>query len=486
MKSLPNRIVVIISIYFVILAEQFYKNYQQLQETDLYYASFISLGLIFLAIALWNWYLTKRVKDKSDELYRQANYDTLTGLPNGRMMRRELKAMLDRGDPFSVIFFDLDFFKVYNDTYGHGFGDKILVEIGRRLTNSIRPCDQVFRVSGDEFVILLDKAVDRLMVEGIIDRILVLANRGMLVEGIELHPSFSAGISRFPIDAQDTQGLLKKADLAMYKSKDSGKNTYSLFNSKMQDEMDLVSDIQTSFDEALRHGDIKFVFQPQYSMKDRKLAGVEVLSRWKHHTRGEIAPSVFIPIIEKTGSIINLTDRLVEETIKMIRKYSISVPVSINVSSFHLKRRDSDIAQMIEDRCSYYGVNPSMLTVEITEGVLASKTEIVHDRIRRLAQLGGTIAVDDFGTGYSSLAYLKQFPIDIIKIDKSFVDMVNENDIVLVRTIIRMGIELGKDLVAEGIETEAQFECLKMMGCDYAQGFYFSKPLPLDQLLELV
>jgi diguanylate cyclase (GGDEF)-like protein len=460
---------------------------QNTKDPSSFFMYFIPISVAFGLVTAWNFKLLKEIRQKKENFFKMAHYDILTGLPNRLMFMNAMESLSGRGCcEFSVMYIDLDRFKIYNDTYGHGFGDKVLTKMAEALIGSVRDGTDIYRIGGDEFVVIIKKVSNRKSISEIANRILKKINQPIFIDGVEITLSCSIGISSYPDDGDNVTDLLKKADMAMYDSKESGKNTYSYFDSPLQDKVNQISDIQNTFRESLRNGNLFPVFQPQVDSETNAIVGVEVLSRWYHPQKGQIPPSQFIPVLEESGEIVHLTEQLIRTAARIIRANDLHVPISVNVSAAHLKRRDNDLVKLIHDVTTTYNVDPSLIELEFTEGVLIHYTEEVEQKLKTLSGMGVKLALDDFGTGYSSLSYLQKFPIDTIKIDRAFVSSIGSKDTILLNTIIAMGESLGKDLIAEGVEDQQQVSYLREKGCTVCQGFYFYKPMSEQELIAVL
>lgn len=392
---------------------------------------------------------------------------------------------------FAVLFLDLDHFKNVNDTLGHNVGDDLLVSVAKKLTSLLRDNDVISRIGGDEFIIILNDFNDSSTLEQVIIKILDAFHHEWVIKDHFLRLSVSIGVAIYPDDSKEINELMKFADIAMYKAKSEGRDRFSFFtsllNNKIHEEVEIANDMHRAFQ------DKEFVlyYQPKIEIKTGKIIGAEALIRWKHSQKGLIPPNYFISIAENTGFILKLGTWVIDETASMIRRMMDAgyrdVHVSCNVSTrqfqnIHLV--DEIVAAMHTNE-----VNPALFAIEITESVMMESLEITLDMLNKIKRLGIHICMDDFGTGYSSLSYLRKFPIDSLKIDKSFVDDITlngDNDHILLNTIIAMGQTLDLHVIAEGVEAQYQMEYLKERGCAYYQGYYCSKPIPEKDFFELL
>ena len=414
-----------------------------------------------------------------------AQHDALTGLPNRLALAIRLAQLLPEARRhhwrLAIMFIDLDRFKIINDTLGHQIGDELLREVACRLSGVIRETDFVARLGGDEFVIILpsiSSPADAAMVAG---KIIAKLSTPIEAEGHELHTSPSIGISIFPDDGPDSDTVMKNADVAMYHAKAAGRNNYQFFTA----EMNRITADRLNIERKLRHAiarnELSLDFQPQFSGRDGTPTGVEALVRWYHPTDGTISPARFIPVAEETGLIVEIGDWVLTtacvEMARWIHAGLKPLRIAVNVSARQLRRRD--FCETVANALTTSGLPPELLELEITESsVMENPQEAIHI-LERLGRMGVTLAIDDFGTGYSSLAYLKLFPIDHLKIDRSFVADIEHdlNDRAIAFGTIALAHSLGLKVIAEGVETEDQLELLRSNGCDEIQGYLFSKPL---------
>jgi diguanylate cyclase (GGDEF)-like protein len=424
----------------------------------------------------------------------QALHDGLTGLPNRALLSERLDAACDRqadGKAVAVLFVDLDDFKGVNDTGGHARGDELLVLVARRLESALRDGDVVARLGGDEFAVLLERVEDRTAAVDVARRVLAELRRPFQLEDRQVVISASVGVAlrESPEDGTDPHELLSRADLAMYVSKRRGKNQYEVFDMAMHaallDRLELESELQ----QAVHEGQLVVHYQPILSLSDERPVGAEVLVRWQHPTRGLVPPDEFIPLAEQTGLIVPLGEWVLRQSCQQMAHWNASRPgeplyLSVNVSPRQLR---SGIAATVADALAESGLDPRQLVLEVTETAFVDDDAEV-DPLHELRALGVRIAVDDFGTGYSSLNYLRRLPVDVVKIDRSFVRELTHgsDDEALVDAIVRLCRALGMVVIAEGVETSGEASVLRGLGVPAAQGYLFARPAEAGDLHQLL
>ncbi len=428
-------------------------------------------------------------KAAEEFIRRQANYDALTGLPNRNLFTNQLDHALQVAKReewnLALMFVDLDHFKEVNDTLGHLAGDMLIKEVAERLLSCVRDTDTVARFGGDEFVILLEGISQMIDASRIARKILDILAVPMEIQGNRLFIGASIGITVYPGDADDVVSLLRNADIAMYRAKEAGRNTFQFYteemNRKLNERVRMVVDMRR----ALNEGEFSLVYQPIVRFQDRKVEGFEALVRWQHPTRGLILPSEFIPIAEETGLIEPLGEQVLRLALQETRQWQDANRewrICVNISSRQLGQglTVARIRQLLEES----GVDPQRLTLEVTEGLILNHSRETMEWICGIREMGCQIAIDDFGTGYSSLSYIKRYPLDLLKIDRSFVSDIDTEggDTSLVQTILAMARSLGLKVVAEGIEQEAQLRFLMAHGCNFGQGYFFSHPVTAREL----
>jgi diguanylate cyclase (GGDEF)-like protein len=385
----------------------------------------------------------------------------------------------------ALLFIDLDHFKTVNDSLGHPVGDALLREVTARLAGCLRNEDTLARLGGDEFVVLLEALADTSEQAGKLaaevgEKLLQSLHGSYIIGEHELVVSASIGIALHPFAEQGAADVLKQADTAMYRAKQSGRNALHFFAPEMQAAIDQRLQLQSELRQAIDRNQLSLEFQPQLALADGRVIGAEALMRWHHPTRGEIPPAQFIPLAEETGLILELSDWMLERACSCLARWQADWPwlvLAINVSPRELRK--AGFVERISSALQRYGVPAGRLELEITEGSLLEEVEQCIAAMQSLKALGVRFAIDDFGTGYSSLAYLKRLPLDRLKIDRSFVDGLarDASDLALVETILAIGRNLGLECIAEGIESEEQLAMLRQRGCELAQGYHFSRPL---------
>jgi diguanylate cyclase (GGDEF)-like protein/PAS domain S-box-containing protein len=431
-------------------------------------------------------------KHLEKELHQLAFYDKLTDLPNRRMFMDHLRHVIEYSQQnkksFAVFFMDLDNFKFINDTLGHDAGDEFLVQIGNRLKEFVREGDMVTRLGGDEFTILIDdiKSGAFLDVVKLAEKLVKeLANKPIFISGRPLSVSTSLGVALYPEHGHDSDNLLRNADIAMYSAKKAGKNRYAFFSEEMNATLRHRIEIENDLKQAIESGiGVDFYYQPIVNLQNNKLVGVEALVRWRHPVKGFISPVEFIPIAESSNLIVELSDYLLKIAFKQAQAWShlAFVPyMSINISGRQFEKNTfiNQLARMLET----YQIKASDIQLEFTESIMLDSTKETILKFEELKKMGFKIAIDDFGTGYSSLAYIHKLPIDVIKIDRSFVNgMINNKKTnSIVAAITKLSNVLEIKTIAEGIEFAEHAQLLKQMQCDYGQGYLYDKALPIAE-----
>ena len=420
-----------------------------------------------------------------------AQYDSLTEIPNRQHFQEQLERATARarreGRKVALFFLDLDQFKVVNDTLGHDAGDNLLREMAVRLRRSIRAGDVLARLGGDEFAVLLEGISGALEAESIAKGILELIAEPFFVDGREVNVTTSIGITIYPNDNSDVATLLKNADIAMYQAKEQGRNNFKFFTERMHAELLEYHRLEQEIRDAISNEMFTLVFQPKVNLVTRKLEGLEALLRWEHKERGNISPTEFIPVAEQSGHIVPLGHWVLEEVCRTLNRWQAAslplVPVSINVSARQFQQ--ADFHRRIADVLRHQNVDPSLMELELTEGMLMEDTDLAKHGLAQLKDTGVRVSIDDFGTGHSCLNYLRRFPIDVLKIDRSFINDIDhcEDSQLIVEAIISLAGSLRLSTVAEGVETRHQLNFLVERGCTVAQGFLFGQPLVAREVM---
>lgn len=425
-------------------------------------------------------------KEYEKRIYLLAYTDTLTNLPNRAKFQKEIINTItnakDKNNKFSLIFFDIDNFKNVNDTLGHTAGDTLLKETANRI-NALLPDDcYLFRMSGDEFTIIVDKYHRKTELNEIAKLILDGFKETFNVEGHEILISSSIGIATYPEDTNNAEDLIRYADSAMYFSKQRGKNFYSFFNETMIQDQSEQFHLNGNLRKAIENNEFHLHYQPIVNAKTGKITSAEALIRWYSPEQGIISPGIFIPLAEVSGMIHSLGSWVIQEACRQLKEWLTKgynvVPISINVSGKQFERQD--VFRNIQRNLRKFDLDPSLLTIEVTETVAMKRKQNVLSVLDKIKELGCGLAIDDFGSGYSSLSYLKDFPVNRLKMDKSFTDSIISD--VKMKQIVKIIIELGHilnlEVIAEGVETEEELKILESIGTDGIQGYFFSKPLP--------
>lgn len=432
------------------------------------------------------------IKQSQKQMEQLAYFDPLTGLANRSYFRNQLRkalAMSQRGYySFALLYFDLDEFKLINDTLGHDAGDELLVEVAKRLTSRLRDDDTIARLGGDEFAVILSDIKDKMQAGHIAANLQEAFQEPVQLGTHTVGISASIGITIAPEDAVDEELLLKHADLAMYEAKARGKNTYRFFSQELNDAANERLLIENQLREAIREQQFILFYQPKIDLRTETLVGYEALIRWLRPDNTLIPPARFIGVAESTGLIVQIGEWIILEACRFLarqqsRGYNVTVSVNLSARQFH----DNNLPGMIERIIKRTGVEPTALVFEITESMLMGDTDAAIKQLNQLKRLGVSLSIDDFGTGYSSLSYLKRFPVDELKIDRSFVKDIPEdqNDMDIVAAIIAMAQKMQLRVVAEGVESAAQATFLKQNACYLVQGYYFSMPLAEQELSHL-
>jgi diguanylate cyclase (GGDEF)-like protein/PAS domain S-box-containing protein len=431
-------------------------------------------------------------KAAEERMAQLAHFDILTGLPNRALyldrMRQAMTLARRHDRATGVMFLDLDRFKLTNDTLGHSAGDQLLTQVGERLATCVREGDTVGRFGGDEFGIILADMRSPEDARLVAQKILDVLESPFLLDGHEVFITASVGISLYPADSDDETELMKNADAAMYRAKESGRNRYEFYSREMNARSLQRLTLESNLRRALERGEFLLHYQPKASLATREITGFEALLRWAPAGQKLVSPADFVPLLEDTGLIVPVGEWVIEAACRQLvtwREAGVRpVPIAINLSARQF--RDKNLAATIERILRAHDVDPPFIEIELTESSLMVSTDEAVRALSHLKSLGLRLSIDDFGTGYSSLAYLRRFPLDTLKIDRSFVNEVTTNADVanITRAVIGMSHNLGLKVVAEGVETAAQLAFLHAAGCGEMQGYYFSRPLPAADSLQ--
>ncbi len=421
-----------------------------------------------------------------------SHYDKLTGLANRELFRDRLHQAMSRaeraGKLVALLFLDLDRFKSVNDTLGHLAGDELLVEVAARLKTCVRKSDTIARLGGDEFTVVLEGLDAPVDAEIVCRKIIRSLEAPLLLRNHEIYVTTSIGVTFFPTDDIDLNGLLRNADAAMYRAKEEGRNKFHLFTADLSARAVKRLGIESALRHAVERQEFHLCYQPKVSVQTGEILGAEALLRWENPQHGLVSPVDFIPVAEETGLIVPIGEWVLRRACADIRKWHaagfdhVSVAVNLSARQFRHGELTSIVRRALQDS----GIAPRQLELEITESLLMDDTEASQIALNELKALGTSIYLDDFGTGYSSLAYLKKFPIDGLKIDRSFIrDLPGDpDDEAITQAILALSQALRLHVVAEGVENEAQLDFLRRQGCEVVQGFLFSRPLLFDGFLE--
>ena len=432
-------------------------------------------------------------KNHENQIFNMAYYDPLTNLPNRRLFEQNLESMIEKAnetnDVFSVMFLDLDRFKNINDSFGHKLGDKVLVAVTQLVTDYCEQHCLVSRFGGDEFVLICSEIENAKQAAEFADNIIKKIEQPVFIDDISIYISASIGVAFYPENGRDMNTLLRNADTAMYKSKKDVASKVLFYNAEFGDEASHFVSTEHSIHKALDAGEFVPYYQPKIDMSSGKIIGVEALARWINPEQGMIMPEKFIGVAEETSQIVDIGKQITEKVLLDMNQWKIvncEIPVSINVSvrQFSNNSYFSELLELLKS----YKVEPKDLEIEITEQVFLGDLVMAKRRLNEFRSAGFKIALDDFGTGYSSMSYLHELPIDILKIDKSFVDNLahDEKSLAIMKAISSLSRDLNYDMIAEGVEDEQQKNILLGLDCIDAQGYYFHKPMPEEELTELL
>ena len=466
-----------------------------------YYRAWLVLAgvvLVFAAVLTYMWASLRhalRLETANSKILELAQTDLLTNLANRRAFIKRLtmafNASLRGAPPFAVLYLDIDDFKDVNDTLGHAMGDLLLKAVVARLKNAVRAEDFVARFGGDEFAVLVMEVTDPAIAAALAERIGKLLAEPFMIGNHKLRITSSIGIALFTSEAAGPEAMMVQADLALYGAKDEGRNCYRFHSRDLDQRVHERVRVAEELRAALDQGELELYYQPQVELSTGRITGLEALIRWNHKTRGLLNPAAFIPIAERTGAVLPLGNWVFEESCRQLKLWhteGIAPQVlSVNVSGVQFKGA-SELEREVEAALSRWGINPAGLELELTESVLMEATQRHSNTLENLRQLGTKIAIDDFGTGYSSLKYLTTYPVNRLKLAQEFVFRVTVDyrNAAVVRAAIRLAHELGLEVIAEGVETEAQMRFLIGAGCEQGQGYYFSRPVTAARAGELL
>jgi diguanylate cyclase (GGDEF)-like protein len=453
----------------------------------------VALCSLALAYALVS-SLRRAVRSAEAHLHYLAHVDSVTALPNRHEFNERLSFALGKADRFEtsvgLLLLDLDNFKVVNDTLGHDSGDALLKLVAERLLQTLRSNDVICRIGGDEFVIIVEPSEGATEIDGVARKILAALAAPFAVGGHQLYVSTSIGVSVYPRDAGDARTLTRSADTAMYHAKNRGKNGFEVFQPAMEERAQKRLKLEANLRRALERGELQLHYQPQIDLRSGRVVGVEALARWHCRELGQVSPAEFIPVAEESGIIVALGKWVLQSACRQAAAWRDAglldtiEHVAVNLSARQTK--DAGLMDEILALLHETGLPARLLELEITEGVLMENINANLDLLHRFQAAGIHLSIDDFGTGYSSMSYLKRFPIDQLKIDRSFVHDVPGDGEAIATAIIAMAHSLDLTVVAEGVETAAQLAFLRKAGCDIMQGFYFARPMPVDELTALL
>ncbi|MCD4839486.1 MULTISPECIES: GGDEF domain-containing phosphodiesterase [Neobacillus] len=424
--------------------------------------------------------ITKQ-KEIEEKNFYYVHHDALTGLRNRRCFNKDLSKWITETEQMALLFLDLNRFKFVNDTLGHSIGDQILRDVAKRLSDHLNGKSELYRFGGDEFIIVIkNRTPDE--VRTLANEIIKQLEEPFFHEKEKLYLGASIGVSFFPDDGNDIESLVIKADMAMYKAKKGGGHFVQFYTSDIYEEMTKTIHLEAELRQALEEEQFKLHYQPQVDISSNKIIGVEALIRWEHPVLGNISPLEFIPIAEETGLIVPITEWVLRTACRQNQRWQESgispFIIGVNISSSLVNK---DLVPMVKRILKETKLKPNYLEIELTESIMQDP-KITLPILKELKELGIRISIDDFGTGYSSLAYLRQLPIDRLKIDRSFIDEMKKDNGAIVQAIIDLGTRLCLNVIAEGIETNEQLDLLTQLNCKEGQGYYFSRPLSSNEI----
>jgi len=426
-----------------------------------------------------------------ENLTRLAHYDNLTSLPNrvffNEILNKALSHAHRQSKTLAILFIDLDRFKTINDAFGHLIGDLVLKEISQRFSSVLRAGDILARLGGDEFIILLNDISHPKFASPVAEKLIQACAKPIQINNQKFNLTASIGICIFPNDGRSLEDLQRNADMAMYKAKRAGGSIFQYFTKEMTLEAHEHIQLESALRKAIRNNEFVLYFQPKMNLNSGTINGIEALIRWDNPELGVIGPTEFIPLAEETGLILEIGDWVLREACRINKEWQNQgyIPTSVSVNVSWKQFQHQDLFRSVEAALRESGLDAKYLELEITEGALMQDIDIVIEKLKTLKDMGVKISVDDFGTGYTSISYLKQFSIDIIKIDQSFIKGIpqNTNDNAITSAVIAMAHNLGLEVVAEGVETTEQLQYLTDNNCDIVQGYYISRPLPENKIV---
>jgi diguanylate cyclase (GGDEF)-like protein len=469
------------------------KSDQTLFPLEISVSSWKTVGGVFYSGIIRD--ITER-RSLEDQLTHQALHDPLTKLANRVLFRNRVEHALIRSErtksEVAVLFLDLDNFKTINDTLGHASGDALLISVAERLQLCLRASDTASRLGGDEFAVLIEDTTNSESGIHVAERIREVLRTPFLIDGKQVFVGVSVGIATNSAANETPEELLRNADVAMYMAKNQGKNQYAVFESSMHDAVLRRAGLETDLRNGLENGEFEMVYQPIIDLVTGRITAMEALVRWDHPDRLEVGPSEFIPIAEECNLISQLGSWILAEACTQAaswhKEFGSAKPFDITVNISGRQFLDEDLVESVRSALASSELDPRNLILEITEGTMLRNTDATINKLKELRSLGVRLAIDDFGTGYSSLSYLHRFPIDVLKIDRSFIEKINEGTegAAMARAILSMSETLRLDTIAEGIETDDQRTTLEELGCAMGQGYLFAKPLCVNQMRDLL
>lgn len=438
--------------------------------------------------------LAARLRESQSRLAHSAEHDPLTGLPNRQYLQARLPKLLEQAaadeQKLALFYVDLDYFKNVNESAGHGLGDQLLKLVARRLRSAAGAADIVLRMGGDEFVVVMPAENDQATAPALAQQLLAAVRAPLQHEHVNYSLTASIGIATYPQDGLEGETLLKHADIALYRAKEKGRNCYQLFAADMNVQLSEQLLLEQALRRAIDTTEIHIEYQPVVDLQTGLLVSFEALARWRHPTMGAVPPSRFIPLAERTGLVVALGEQIMREVLAQLSRWQQAgltlVPIAVNVAPLQFER--TDFANNVHETALQFDVDPRLIAFEVTESALLQNSNRHVVTLDTLRHAGSRVYIDDFGTGFSNLSYLKTLPVDALKIDQSFVRAIetDHGDVAIVASIVVMARQMNLDTIAEGIETAAQAQRLRELGCRFGQGFYFSRPMAPDQCRSLL